>query len=118
MNKRRICSVALLGTGLVAGPLFAESIEDQVLAKYGMFRLERAGGTAVTGGSGANIKSYRICMDDVQKAVPLKVMHDGQTTIVKPGECQLVDAKTLALASADKLHRGMTLIGITQQVAE
>ena len=69
-------------------------------------------GVAVIGAvRGAAIKGYRVCMDDEPEAVPLKVTHDGKETLVAPGECQLIEANTIKLASASRLHDGMTLIG-------
>ena len=60
---------------------------------------------------GAATKAYRICMDEAPKAVPLKVIYDGKEAVVEPGECRVIEAAKIKLASAQPLREGMTLIG-------
>jgi hypothetical protein len=109
MKKSNIGVVAMLGAGLIMGSLTAQAGEDALLERYRMFRLDSGDIKPVIRRN--NIKAYRVCMDDGQHAVPLKVMHDGRETIVEPGECQLIEGQKIKLASASPLHAGMTLIG-------
>jgi hypothetical protein len=39
------------------------------------------------------------------------VTYEDQAVIVEPGECRLIDAAKIRLASAARLPAGMTLIG-------
>ena len=110
MNKGSICVVAVIGAGLMAAAPRAQSDPtDTLLASVGQFQLENSETKLLM--RGAATKAYRICMDEAPKAVPLKVIYDGQETIVEPGECRLIEAAKIKLASARPLHEGMTLIG-------
>jgi hypothetical protein len=110
MSKRNVGVVAVIGAWLLLGPLLATAgSADRLLASFGQFQLDD--GEAKTVMRGAAIKGYRVCMDDDAGAVPLKVRFDGQEVVVEPGECQLIQATKIKLASASKLNDGMTLIG-------
>ena len=110
MNKHNIYVVATLGALLAGMPAIAAAdTTDVLLASQGQFQLDNGETKAVL--RGAAVKGYRVCMDDQPHAVPLKVLHDGEETIVEPGDCQLIEATKIKLASAGKLHEGMTLIG-------
>ena len=50
-------------------------------------------------------------MEEGRGAASLKVTYDGKEAIVAPGECQLIEATKIKLASAARLQEGMTLIG-------
>ena len=109
MNERRICVIALIGGGLLAGsPAVQADSLDVLLASVGQFELSN--GKTKTLAGGGEIKKYRICMDERPGAVPLKVTCDGVEAIVEPGECQLVEGTKIKLASAARLTEGMTLI--------
>ena len=110
MNKRHICVVAVIGAGLLGGSSLAQAdTTDTLLASVGQFQLDN--GEAKTVLRGAKVKGYRVCMEEVPEAVPLKVTYDDKVVMVEPGECQLIMATKIKLASASKLHDGMTLIG-------
>lgn len=110
MNKRNICVVAVIGAGLLGSASFARAdATDALLAAVGEFQLDN--GETRTVMRGAAIKGYRVCMDEDPAAVPLKVTFDGQEAIVEPGECRVIQATKIRLASASKLQDGMTLIG-------
>jgi hypothetical protein len=110
MIKHNICVVAVMGAVLTGwSPLAPADTTDALLASQGQFQLDNGETKAVI--RGAAVKGYRVCMDEDPDAVPLKVTHDGQETIVEPGECQLIEATKIKLASASRLHEGMTLIG-------
>ena len=110
MNKHYIYVVALIGLGLTgAVPVAQADPTDSMLASLGEFKLDN--GETKTVLRGAAIKGYRVCMDDGPDAVSLKVTYDGIEIIVDPGECQLIQARKIKLASAARLHDGMTLIG-------
>jgi hypothetical protein len=110
MNKRQICVVAVIGAGLLGGSSLAQAdATDTLLASVGEFQLDN--GETKTVLRGAEIKGYRVCMDEAPDAVPLKVTYDGKVAIVEPGDCQLIMATKIKLASAAALHDGMTLIG-------
>jgi len=110
MNKRQICVVAVIGAGLLGGSSLAQAdATDTLLASVGQFQLDN--GETKTVLRGTKVKGYRVCMDEAPNAVPLKVTYDGKEAIVEPGECQLIMATKIKLASASRLHDGMTLIG-------
>jgi hypothetical protein len=110
MTKRNIYVVALIGAGLTAAaPVVQADPTDALLARVGKFQLDN--GETKTVKRGSAIKAYRVCMDDGRGAVPLKVMYEGQEAIVEPGECRLIEATKIRLAIADRLQKGMTLIG-------
>jgi hypothetical protein len=113
MTTRNICVVALIGAGLfAAAPLAQADSTDALLARVGKFQLDNGETKLVK--RGPAIKAYRVCMVDVRGAVPLKVMYKGQEAVIEPGECQLIEATKIRLASASRLQKGMTLIGSFQ----
>lgn len=44
---------------------------------------------------GKEAKEYRICVKTEKDAAPMKVMYDGQETVLKPGECKDVSGKKI-----------------------
>jgi len=110
MNKHNIYVVALIGSGLIgSAPMAQADTTDTLLARLGEFQLDN--GETRTVLRGGAIKGYRVCMDEGPDAVALRVTFDGQEAIVEPGECQVIQATKIKLASAARLHDGMTLIG-------
>lgn len=110
MTKRNIYVVALIGAGLTAAaPVVQADPTDALLARVGKFQLDNGESKFVKRGSAT--KAYRVCMEEGHGAVPIKVLYEGQETIVEPGECQLIEATQIRLASAARLQKGMTLIG-------
>ncbi len=110
MTRNNICVVVAIIVGLLGGMRVAEAdAADALLASIGQFQLDN--GESKTVQRSAAVKAYRVCMDEGYKAVPLQVTHDGKVTVVAPGECQLIEANKIKLASAAPLARGMTLIG-------
>ena len=110
MKKQIIRSVLLLVAASIAGPLLAEkSAVDQMLNRNHMFGLENGDWKVLNRGAGA--KTYRICMTKEEGAAALKVVHDGQQTIVQPGECHLIEATKIKVASAGRLEDGRMLVG-------
>lgn len=95
-------------------PLAAQSLTDLLLQRYGQFEMGRQGPKVIVGR--AATKAYHVCMDNGQYALPLKVSHDGKETIVNPGECQLIEASRIKLATLGKLDAGATLIGTRKNV--
>lgn len=45
----------------------------------------------------------RICTGDSRHLVPLKVSHDGETSMVQSGDCLRVEAEEVALEPAEEL---------------
>jgi len=110
MTKRNICVVALIGAGLfAAAPVAQADTTDGLLARIGKFQLDN--GETKTVKRGSATRAYRVCMDEGRGAVPLKVTYEGKEAIVEPGECRLIEAAKIRLASAARLPAGMTLIG-------
>ena len=110
MNKHNIVVVAFILsslTGLV--PVAQADPDDQMLASLGEFQINNNETKTVQWG--AAIKTYRVCMEEGLDARPLKVTYDGTQVIVEPGECRLIQARTIKLASATRLKDGMALIG-------
>lgn len=109
MNERKICVIALFGSGLLAGAPAAQADNlDVLLASVGQFELNNH--KTKTLARGGELKKYRVCMDERPGAVPLKVTYDENEIIVEPGECQLIEGRNIKLASASRLTEGMTLI--------
>ena len=110
MHKHCIYVVALIGSSLIGAASVAQADPiDTLLASSGQFQI--GNGKTKTVMRGATIKGYRVCMDEGRHAVPLKVTYDGQVVIVDPGECRVIETQKIKLASAARLHQGMTLIG-------
>ena len=110
MKNLIICSVLLLTVGSIAGPAFAEkSAVDQMLNRNHMFGLENGDWKVLNRGTG--VKTYRICVTQEEDAASLKVVHDGRQTIVQPGECHLIEATKIKVASATRLGDGRMLVG-------
>jgi hypothetical protein len=110
MNKRNFCVVAVMGVSLVGGVSAAHAdAADRYLAMKSQFQLDDGESIAVN--RGAETKGYRICMDDAPHAVPLKVKFEGKEILVAPGECRLVESKSVKLSSAGRLDDGMALVG-------
>lgn len=110
MNKRNFWIVVMLGAGLAgAAPLAQADITDALLARVGEFKLDN--GETKTVIRKNEPKQYRVCMTDRPEAVPLKVTYDGKEAIVAPGECHLLEARNIKLATAARLGEDMTLIG-------
>jgi hypothetical protein len=110
MTKRYICVIAVIGVGLAAAaPAVKADATDTLLASVGQFEL--GNGETKTVKRGTQVKAYRVCMDEGRYAVPLKVTYDGKEAIVEPGECHLIEAAKVKLASATRLRNGTTLIG-------
>jgi len=110
MNKHYICVVGLIGLGFVGTvPVAQADPDDLLLASLGEFQINNNETKTVL--AGAEIKTYRVCMAEGTEARPLKVTYDGLQAIVEPGECQLIQARNIKLASATRLHDGMALVG-------
>jgi hypothetical protein len=121
MNKRNLCVVAVIGAGLLGGASAAQAdATDRLLARSGQFQLDN--GETITVKRAAATQGYRICMDDTPHAVPLKVAYDDKEVIVAPGECRVVESRSVRLSSAARLHDGIALVGrfngITTQDAD
>lgn len=110
MTMRNICVIASIGVGLLAGAPVAEADPtDTLLARVGQFQLDN--GETRTVQRKSAVEGYRVCMEEGRYAVPLQVTYDGKVATVQPGECQLIEATRIRLASATRLHNGTTLIG-------
>ena len=110
MSKGILCIVAVIGAGLmVVAPAAQADPTDALLARVGQFQLDN--GETKTMRGRAAVKAYRVCMEEGRGAVSLKVTFDGNEAFVAPGECQLIEATKIKLASATRLAEGMTLIG-------
>jgi hypothetical protein len=110
MNKHNIFVVALILSSLTGEvPVAQADPDDQMLASLGEFQLNNNETKTVQWG--AAIKTYRVCMEEGLDARPLRVTYDGTQVIVEPGECRLIQARNIKLASATRLKDGMALIG-------
>jgi hypothetical protein len=110
MSKRNICVTVVIGAILMGGaPVARADTQNSLLASFGRFQIDD--GDTKTLRRGGAVKAYRVCLDDGAAAVPLKVSFEGREAIVVPGECRLIEANKIKLASAGKLQEGMTLIG-------
>lgn len=110
MNRNRIKAIAVIGAILVAGlPAAQADSNDGLLAHYRMFRLENDDVQIVN--RSKKTKAYRVCVDASEGAVPLKVSHGEQETIVDPGDCQLVEASKIKLAAVGSMPDDMEMIG-------
>jgi len=59
-------------------------------------------------------REVRVCADQRQHMVPIRVTYDGKTTEVRPGDCTRVEAKTVTLAPADTLESSWDLSGTVE----
>lgn len=110
MTKRNICVVALIGAGLIAVvPVAQADPASALLTRVGKFQLDN-GQTKVVN-RGATPRTFRVCMEEGRDAMPLKVVYEDKQAIVEPGECRLIEATKIRLASATRLQDGRTLIG-------
>jgi hypothetical protein len=110
MSKGVLCVAAVIGAGLmgVASTTLADPT-DALLARVGQFQLDNGESKTMLGRP--TIKAYRVCMEEGHGATSLKVTYDGTEAVVAPGECQLIEATKIKLASATRLPEGLTLIG-------
>ena len=110
MSKGMICVFATISAALLAGTTVTRAdTTDDMLARVGQFQLDQHETKTVK--RKAAVEGYRVCMEEGRHAVALMVTHDDLVTIVEPGECQLIEAEKIKLASAERLHDGTTLIG-------
>ncbi len=110
MSKGILRVVAVLGSGLMAGAATVQADPtDALLARVGQFQLDNGETKTMLGRP--TIKAYNVCMEEGRGAVSLKVTYDGKEAVVAPGECQLIEATRIKLASATRVQDGMTLIG-------
>lgn len=110
MNNRRILIATVVCSGLMAGSPVAQADNlDHLFARWGQFQLNNS--HTKTLARGGEFKRYRVCMEEGQGAVPLRVTFDGSETIVDPGTCQLIEGRDIKLASASKVDDDMLLIG-------
>lgn len=110
MNKNRIKVIVVIGASLLAGlPVAQADSNDGLLANYRMFRLENDDAQIVN--RSKKTKAYRVCVEATEGAVPLKVSHGEQDTIVEPGDCQLIEASKIKMAAVGRMPKGMEMIG-------
>lgn len=110
MNQSIKRIVTLIGIGLIAGSSAARADGlDRLFAGWGRFELHN-GKTRIVA-HGVEIRRYRVCMEEGPGAVPLKVTFDGRETIVDPGDCEVIEARNIKLASAARLESDTTLVG-------
>ena len=114
MKTSRVLPVLLAIVATYSGPLAAQSASELLLRQYGQFEIDDDGQKLILGRSVT--KAYHVCMESGERAVPLKVRHDEKETIVQPGECKLIEASRIKLATVGKLADGMTLIGTRKNV--
>lgn len=108
MKTAQIFVLALAATFLAIPQPAAADAADRFLARYGVLVVDD--GETKSLSRGPEFKTYRVCMKAEPDAVPLKILHDGQETIVEPGACHLIEARNIRMASTGKLARGMSLI--------
>lgn len=61
-------------------------------------------------------RRLRICDEVRAQSVDLTVKHAGRKTDVKPGQCDAVDAKHVAVQAAGRLPAGVSLTGTVETV--
>jgi len=110
MNMRKLCVMAVMGASLIGGAA-ATYADDagQAPAPRSQFQLDDGDSIALKADD--TTTGYRICMDDGRFAVPLKVRYEGKTLVVAPGECRVIESKSIRLSSASRLGQGIALIG-------
>lgn len=108
MKTAEICVLAVAAAFLAIPQTAAADAADRFLARYGVLVVDD--GETKSLSRGPEFKTYRVCMKAEPDAVPLRILHDGQETIVEPGACHLIEARNIRMASSGKLARGMSLI--------
>ena len=117
MNKRKLCVMAVMGASLIgAAAAVPARAADQAPAAPAQFQLDDGDSIALNADEATT--GYRICMDEGRYAVPLKVRYEGQTLVVAPGECRVIESKSIRLSSAARLGQGIALIGRFNGVTE
>lgn len=56
-----------------------------------------------------NDRIVRICAGESRHLVPLKVTHDGETSLVHAGDCLRIEAKSVALEPAEQLEPNVVI---------
>jgi hypothetical protein len=117
MSKRNLCVVAVIGASLIGATTMAvaDGIIEKRIPPRGQFQLDNGDSFGVKRDNAT--QGYRICMDDSPHAVPLRVKYDGKEDIVPPGECHLIEARSIRLSSAGRLQDGMLLVGRLNRTA-
>lgn len=110
MNKRKLCVTAVMSASLIGGAVAAHADgADKAPASHSQFQLDN--GDSIAFKADDTTTGYRICMDDGRYAVPLKVRYEGKTLVVAPGECRVIESKSIRLSSAARLGQGIELVG-------
>jgi len=110
MNKRNFCVMAVMGASLIGGAAAVHAdAAGPAPGQRSQFQLDDGDSIALKADD--TTSGYRICMDEGRYAVPLKVRYEGQTLVVAPGECRVIESKSIRLSSATRLGQGIALIG-------
>ena len=108
---RRAAYVACVAaTGLMSTAAFAYHDFDRVLLEMsGQFEL--GSGQTKLIASDKTDHDYRICVRSAKHGVPLKVVHDGASSLVKPGACENFQAARITIAPKGALDSDTVLLG-------
>ena len=101
-----------LGTLILAGAAIAQTnqYDDELfLNQPGEFMV--ANGQTKEIAHSKTDELYQICVGRGGLNIPLKVMHDGATATVHPGDCSDFDAKTISVAAGGHLPEDAVMFG-------
>jgi len=115
MNARNL--ITAIGTTAVGSLILAGAAVAQTNQYDDFLYLNRPGEFMVGNGQTKEIahsktdELYQICVGRGGLNVPLKVMHDGVTATVHPGDCSDFDAKMISVAAAGELPEDTVMFG-------
>ena len=118
MNRKTQLAVLMAAAATIgmARAASAQGFDEPLLAAYGQFEIEP--GQTKTLAHGKHDRAYRICVRSTNHSVPLKVLYDGQESMVFPGDCTDVEGMHVQIQPGEKLNPGMALFGQYERVGE
>ena len=111
MKILTVISIITFGAGLTQ--TVSAGVEDEIDNYY----LSSAGKFEVGNGEIQTIvhnktdSLYRICVDNARYNVPLKLMYDGNTSTVTPGNCTDITAKEIRVEPSTRLGEDLVMVG-------
>lgn len=107
----------LAGSALCAWALLSGSANAAIPGDGDLTTFLPAGEFMVANGESKGIahsdtqKHYRVCVTNEDVNVPLKVTHDGQETMIDPGDCADLEAMRLRVSPGGRLPDDFVMIG-------
>ena len=113
-HLRTLAALTLLGLARVAAAQPAN--DEPLMSEFGVFEVDN-GETKVLA-HGKHDRMYRICLRATKESVPLKIMDDGESSVVYPGDCTDVEGMRISITPNARLAEGNALFGRYHRVRE